>query len=127
VRNGKASHQIGEGNKMTNPNRHERRKVEASGTAIMTASEIVALDSICAWEGCTAIAHQEKGKVFLPRGWTSLLMFWSAKPVRNILLDISDGDWRRDAFLCSEHTEALDQQLKPLASLLTIRKTQGSA
>jgi hypothetical protein len=81
--------------------------------------------SICAWDGCEATCAHDKNK-YLPKGWTFMLVFWSAHPVLNFL-DVPRNDMLRDAVLCPEHTNALDRQLKPLVSRRLDRETQGNA
>jgi hypothetical protein len=106
-------------------NRHERRKTMVFEKKIMRVSDIAAVGSICAWDGCDATCTHNENE-YLPKGWTVLLMFWSGKPVVNIWDDVPPSDMLRDAVLCPEHTRALDGQLKPLASRLD-RETQGNA
>jgi len=97
------------------PNRHERRKAAVFERTITTPAEFQALDSICAWKGCTAIGDQQHGKPYLPKGWTALLLFWAEK-APNDFSDVMDSDMLRDCVLCPEHTAMLDNLLKPLPS-----------
>jgi hypothetical protein len=108
-------------------NRHARRKTAAGyETATATPTEFHKLNSVCAWDGCDEIANHEQGRVYLPKGWTALLVFWSENAPRDILLDIPDSGVRRDTVLCPRHTKMLDQHLKPLPSHL-LRETHGNA
>jgi hypothetical protein len=103
-------------------NRHERRKAAVFEKKLMRPSELAAMGSMCAWDGCGATCGP---KEYLPKGWTVLLMFWSARPVLNVL-DVPPRDMLRDAVLCREHTDALDRLLKPLAGRLD-REIRGNA
>jgi hypothetical protein len=94
-------------------NRHERRKAAFYETT-MPLAEVNMHDSICAWDGCKEIAHHQQGKVYLPKGWTALLLFWAEKAPRDIISDISDTGVYRDCMLCPKHTETLDRKMKPL-------------
>jgi hypothetical protein len=107
----KANNKIVERTSMTN--RHERRKAAVTEIT-MPASEFHAANSICAWEGCMEIADHQQGAVYLPKGWTALLMFWAEKAPRNIILDLSAGDVLRDCVLCPKHTGTVQLQLKML-------------
>lgn len=111
---------------MTISNRHKRHKAVAFETRMMKASEVRALGFICAWEGCMATCKHSETE-YLPKGWTVLLMFWTGKPVLNIWDDVPQSDMLRDTYLCPEHTQMLDLQLRPLPSRLMMREAEGSA
>jgi hypothetical protein len=49
----------------------------------------------------------------MPKGWVSLLAFWSEQPVFD-LRHVRDDDWVRDAVLCPQHVKALEEQLKDM-------------
>jgi hypothetical protein len=110
-----------------NPNRHERRKAMVVETKEMTPAEFLAMNSICAWDGCMATCDSKRGTVYLPDGWSALLLYWSKEAPRNIF-DIPASDMIRDAVLCPVHTALLDGQLKPLPNrLLTRGEAKGNA
>jgi hypothetical protein len=94
-------------------NRNERRRAEVIAKR-MTFAEFHKLNSICAWAGCTEIADHQKGKIYLPKDWTALLMFWSENAPRDIVRDLSASNMLRDCVLCPKHTAALQLQLKSL-------------
>ena len=97
---------------MTNPNRHLRRKAAVTDT--VTPAELQKLDTICSWEGCEEIADLKGGTVYLPKGWTALLMFWSLNAVQDFRGLMTDADMQRDGVLCPKHTAAIQLQLKSL-------------
>lgn len=95
-------------------NRHERRKAEATEVTetTMTTAEFQALDSICIWEGCMEVTHVPLKKLYLPEGWTALILFWAPEVPKNIMRDVPPENMFRDAVLCPQHTAMLQLQLK---------------
>jgi hypothetical protein len=65
---------------------------------------------LCAWRGCRHTFDD-----VMPRQWTWLVTWWSARPVGNI--DFRTQPVIRDAVLCPEHTQALEAQLKDIGPL----------
>jgi hypothetical protein len=75
----------------------------------MSISELDALPTGCAWNGCWA---HFMGNA--PKGWKWLLAYESKRPQAHFLA-IAAVDVMRDAVLCPIHAQTLDQSLTPLA------------
>jgi hypothetical protein len=90
-------------------NRNQRRRAKVVTSKLMPVAEIKG--ARCAWGDCMASFSGD-----MPKGWVFLLTYWSKRPI----LDFSDPNQptMRDAVLCPEHVQALESQLKDLASAL---------
>lgn len=63
------------------------------------------LSYVCAWKDCRQTYSGD-----MPKGWISLVTFWSARPIP--FLDFLIQPTLRDACLCPEHAQMLEEQLK---------------
>src|SRR6516162_6502050 len=59
--------------------------------------------------------HERRRTGDMPAGWTRLVTYWSKRPQPD-LLRVPPRNWARDAVLCPEHAQTLEDQLKDIVA-----------
>lgn len=100
-------------------NRHERRRAAKIGAKMMDLSELAALPSGCAWDGCEHFTHDPD-----KHGWSKLMLYRGKTALDFMEIDPALMD--RDCVLCPEHARQLDERfLKDIGG--SLRHVQGAA
>ncbi len=109
----------------------KRRRAAIAELKTYTREEMLAMGSICAWDGCVnTYERTQDGQP--PQGWRVLYTFrrYSCGELPNgepvIRVFAPEAGWERDAVLCPYHAHHLEEQLKPLTREL-LAPAQGNA
>lgn len=100
-------------------NRHERRKAAKLSIVTMSVSDVLAMPSGCAWDGCGRGTKNPDAD-----GWSKLLLYKGR--THTDFMAIAERDMQRDAVLCPEYAAYLDDNL--LVNIGgQLRETMGTA